>query len=128
MRCPSQSSLPGPQSQKTTVVDKCCFQSSKAVGLCDAGGRARKLYSTERLGAYFVIDHEGAFRMDRVKDTLTKIDGSFRAIVVDLDGLEKDLRHFHRKDERRRFDELKDLVGQLRRQVRQLEADCAPCR
>ena len=66
--------------------------------------------------------------MDRAKDTLTKIDGSFKAIVADLDGLEKDLRHFHRKDERRRFDDLKRLVRQLHQQVHELGTDCLPCR
>lgn len=65
--------------------------------------------------------------MSQAKDTLTKIDSSFRAIVADLDRLEKDLRHFHRKDERRRFDDLKRLVRQLQRQVHELETDCLPC-
>ncbi len=65
--------------------------------------------------------------MSTTQDTLNRIQQSFRGITADLNALEKDLRHFHRKDERRRFDELKGLVGQLQRQVHQLEADCAPC-
>jgi len=66
--------------------------------------------------------------MNTTQDTLNRIQQSFRAIAADIGVLEKDLRQFHRKDERRRFDELKELVGQLQRQVRQLESDCAACR
>ena len=65
--------------------------------------------------------------MSTTQDTLNRIQQIFRGITADLDALEKDLRHFHRKDERKRFDDLKQLVGELQRQVRQLEADCARC-
>jgi len=65
--------------------------------------------------------------MKTTQDTLNRIQQSFRAIAADIGALEKDLRQFHRKDERKRFDELKQLVGQLQRQVRQLESDCAAC-
>ncbi len=65
--------------------------------------------------------------MKTTRDTLNRIQHNFRTIAADIEALEKDLKLFHRKDERRRFEELKGLVGELQRQVRQLGTDCASC-
>lgn len=65
--------------------------------------------------------------MSRAKDVLVKIERNFKSIQADLEVLEDDLRHFHRKDERKRFDDLKRLVRQLRRQVQELSAECETC-
>ncbi len=65
--------------------------------------------------------------MTNVKATFTRIDQSFKSVLADMEALEKDLKHFHRKDERKRFDDLKAGVKELRRLVRELTEACSPC-
>ena len=65
--------------------------------------------------------------MKTAQDTLNRIKQSFRDIAADLDGLENDLRHFHRKDERKRFDDLRHQVSLLRRRVEELSVVCETC-
>ena len=64
--------------------------------------------------------------MNRVNETMVKIERSLKSIMADLDALEESRKHFHRKDERRRFEDLKLSVKQLQRQVQILAQECEP--
>ena len=62
--------------------------------------------------------------MSHTQDAWGRIESNFRAIESDLERLETDLGHFHKKDDRRRFDHLKLSIRQLHRQVSDLAQEC----
>ena len=63
----------------------------------------------------------------KAKDTLTRIDRNLKSMLADIEALEQDLRRFHRKDERKRFDAVKAGVKELRRLIGELTQECEPC-
>ena len=65
--------------------------------------------------------------MNNAKDTLVQIEHGFKEMEKDLEFLETDLGHFHKKADRRHFDNLKRTFRKLRRQVGEFAAQCELC-